>query len=120
MNKAYYYPLSAGSVHQVRPDLMGTVMAGDDVTLVRWEIPANRLPTPLHAHQHHEQFTTVISGMIETTVGDQVLTMHPGDTCHVPKGMAHGGTRALGDSMAVLVDVFSPPRLDYVAAAKGA
>lgn len=119
MDKEYFYPLSAGSIHKVRPDLMGTVMEGEDVTLVRWEIPASRLPTPLHAHQHHEQFTTVISGTIETTVGDQVLTMNPGDTCHIPKGIAHGSTRALGSSMAVLIDVFSPPRQDYVAAAKG-
>ncbi len=118
MSEDIFYPLGAGPIHRVRPDLMGTVIEGDGVTVVRWDIPADRPVTPLHSHAEHEQFTIVVSGSIETTVGDVVKVMRPGDVCRIERNVMHGATRALDGMNAVLVDVFSPPRADYVAAAR--
>ena len=111
--------LGASPLHQVRPDLAGTVFEGQDVTLVRWDIPAERAATPLHSHADHEQFTIVVSGRIETTVGAEVLTLQAGDMCRIERNVPHGATRALDGANAILVDVFSPPRVDYVTAARG-
>lgn len=110
--------LGESPLHRVRPDLVGTVFEGRDVTLVRWDIPADRPVTPLHSHAEHEQFTVVVSGRIETTVGTEVLTLGPGDMCRIERGVSHGSTRALDGANAILIDVFSPPRADYVAAAR--
>ena len=118
MGQPIVFPLGASPLHRVRPDLLGTVFEGEDVTLVRWDIPADRPTTPLHVHADHEQFTIVISGTIETTVGDEVLIMRAGDMCRIERNVLHGSTRALDGVNAVLVDVFSPPRVDYLAAAR--
>ena len=118
MNTNAIFPLGGSPVHQVRPDLAGTVCEGRDVTLVRWDIPASRAATPIHHHADHEQFTIVISGSVETTIGDEVLTLRPGDMCRIDRGVPHGRTRVLDGKDAVLIDVFSPPRPEYVAAAR--
>jgi len=106
-----------GPMHAVRPDLPGTVIPGRDITLVRWEIDPQRAATGLHAHPDHEQFTVVVSGRIETNVDGEVVVLGPGDVCRITPGSSHGATRALGSEVAILVDVFSPPRQDYLAAA---
>ncbi len=118
MDNANVFKLGASPLHRVRPDLLGTVFEGTDVTLVRWDIPHDRPVTPLHSHAEHEQFTIVVSGSIETTIGAEVLTLHAGDMCRIERNVPHGATRALDGTNAVLVDVFSPPRADYVAAAR--
>ena len=118
MDQPVVYKLGESPLHKVRPDLSGTVFEGQDTTLVRWIIPSDRAATPLHSHAEHEQFTIVVSGSIETTVGEAVLTLRPGDMCRIERNVPHGGTRALGGADAVLVDVFSPPRADYIPAAR--
>jgi quercetin dioxygenase-like cupin family protein len=107
-----------GPVHQIRPDFAGTVIAGENVTLVRWEIPPDRPPIRIHAHGDMEQVTIVIAGSVETTVGDEVVILRPGDVCRIARNVPHGATRALGGTPAVTIDVFAPPRADYVAATR--
>ncbi|MES2251659.1 MAG: cupin domain-containing protein [Pseudomonadota bacterium] len=116
-NHPNVFRAAAGPLHAVRPDLPGTVIAGRDVTLVRWEIDPRRAATGLHAHPDHEQFTVVVSGQVETHVDGKPVVLGPGDVCRLAPGSSHGATRALGDEVAILVDVFSPPRQDYLAAA---
>jgi quercetin dioxygenase-like cupin family protein len=101
---------------RVRPDLFGTLMVGRNVTLARWLIEPGRKPTGVHSHEDHEQFTIVLSGAIETLVGEELLMLAAGDVCHIPPGTEHGKTRALNEEGAVLIDVFEPVRSDYVQA----
>lgn len=105
-------------LHRVRPDLFGTLMEGRNVTLARWLIKPGRKATGVHSHDDHEQFTIVISGSIETLVGEELLTLAAGDVCHIPPGTQHGKTRALNEEGAVLIDVFEPVRSDYVQAVR--
>lgn len=105
-------------LHAVRPDLRGTVIEGDNLTLVRWVIKAGSPATRLHSHEVHEQFTIVISGSVETVVGEERLHLTTGDVCRIKPGVPHGETIALGGADAVLIDVFEPTRDDYVLPAR--
>lgn len=104
--------------HAVRPDLRGTVIEGERVSLVRWVIEAGKPATRLHHHDIHEQFTIVVSGAVETVVGDERLRLTAGDVCRIKPGVIHGETVALGGSDAVLIDVFEPTREDYTGPAR--
>lgn len=117
MSTTAIFPLGGSLVHQVRPDLAGTVCEARDMMLVRWDIPASHAATPIR-HTDHEQFTIVTSGSVETTIGDGVLTLRPGDMCRINRNVAHGRTQALDGKDAVLIDVFSVPCPEYVAAAR--
>ncbi len=110
---------TAVNLHQLRPNLSGTVIEGERMTLVRWVAKPNEAATPLHSHAEYEQFTIIIEGSIETTVGDEVLTLSAGDVLHMKAGIVHGKTRPLNNLGAVLIDVFQPCREDYVALARG-
>ncbi len=105
-------------MHRLRPDLRGTILEGDNISLVRWLIPADGQPTGLHSHKVHEQFTIVTEGTVETRVGNEVHVLSTGDVCRVRAGVEHGCTRALNGMNAVLVDVFEPRREDYLEAAQ--
>lgn len=104
--------------HAVRPDLRGTVIEGERITLVRWVIEAGQPATRLHHHDIQEQFTIVLSGAVETVVGEERLRLAVGDVCRIRPGVIHGETIALDGAEAVLIDVFEPVRDDYVNAAR--
>lgn len=104
--------------HAVRPDLRGTLIEGERVTLARWVIEAGRPATRLHHHDVHEQFTIVLSGSVETLVGEERLRLAAGDVCRIRTGVVHGQTIALHGADAVLIDVFEPTREDYLSAAR--
>ena len=103
--------------HQLRLDLRGTVVEGENITLVRWVITSGAEKTGLHSHAIHEQFTIIIEGSVETRVGADLLVLAAGDICRIRPGIMHGHTRALGGVNATLIDVFEPRREEYVAAA---
>ncbi len=53
---------TAVNLHQLRPNLSGTVIEGERMTLVRWVAKPNEAATPLHSHAEYEQFTIIIEG----------------------------------------------------------
>ena len=118
MSDGTVYLAGEEPLHWIRPDLAGTVIDGEHATLVRWAVPAGKPPTPMHAHAEYEQICTVLSGSIETTVGDTVYTLKAGDICQIRRGVQHGRTTALGGTDAVVLDVFTPPRQHYIEAAR--
>lgn len=105
-------------LHQIRPDLKGSVIEGANITLVRWVIESGKVGTPVHFHEKHEQFTIVLEGSVETMIGDTAFVLNSGDVCRIQPKVPHGNTRALGGVNAVLIDVFEPCRTEYVEAAK--
>lgn len=66
---------------------------------------------PLH-HHPHEQTGYVVSGRIRMTAGDEVFEAGPGDSWCIPGDLPH---RADVLTDAVIVEVFSPVREDYLA-----
>jgi len=84
---------------------------GEQLTLAVVEIePGAKLPE----HQHgNEQFGMVIEGTVAFRVGAETRTVEPGGIWRVPSGTPH--TLTGGERGAVVVDIFSPPRDDWVA-----
>ncbi|HEY4276783.1 MAG TPA: cupin domain-containing protein [Conexibacter sp.] len=104
---------------EVRPGLFGAVLEGDQSTLVRWELPAGQPRTGLHVHDQHEQYGFLMSGAVEMEIDGEAIVLRPGDGYWVPAGTPHGRTLVLGEEPAVVLDVFAPPREEYVQAANG-
>jgi quercetin dioxygenase-like cupin family protein len=68
--------------------------------------------TAVHSHPH-EQMTLVERGQVRFHVAGADRVAVAGDVLLFPSGIEHGAT--ILDEPAVLVDIFSPPRLDFLA-----
>ncbi len=65
-------------------------------------------------HQHpHEQVGVVLDGELELTIGEETRLLHPGDAYTIPPGLPHAART--GAAGCLVVDIFSPPREDYLA-----
>lgn len=69
---------------------------------------------PTHRHPH-EQMGTVLEGEFELVIDGESRIVRVGDTWLIPSNVPHMA-RAVG-TRAVALDVFSPPREEYVARA---
>jgi quercetin dioxygenase-like cupin family protein len=72
---------------------------------------APRVVTAVHAHPH-EQITLVERGTVRFTVAGQERLSSAGDVLHFPPQCEHGATML--DEEVVLIDIFSPPREDFL------
>lgn len=63
-------------------------------------------------HQHpHEQSGYVVSGRYELTIGDETYELTAGDSYSIPGNQIHSfKVKEAGE----VVDVFTPPRKDYI------
>jgi quercetin dioxygenase-like cupin family protein len=68
---------------------------------------------PMH-HHPHEQAGTVLEGSIVLTIEGETRELGPGDAYVAPANARHGATTPNG---CLVVDVFSPPREDYLISA---
>lgn len=66
---------------------------------------------PTHSHPH-EQGGMLLEGQLELTIGDQTQLCKVGDMFIIPPNTPHAA-KAIG-GRAVVLDVFSPVREDYV------
>jgi quercetin dioxygenase-like cupin family protein len=68
---------------------------------------------PQHSHEN-EQITYILEGALKLWIGadrSQVLLLRPGEVLHIPSNVPHEA-EALEDTLDV--DVFSPPRQDWL------
>jgi quercetin dioxygenase-like cupin family protein len=65
---------------------------------------------PEHKHPH-EQTGCVVSGSLKFVVNGEISIATPGDSWNLPAGIPHGA-EALEES--VVIEVFAPPREDYL------
>jgi quercetin dioxygenase-like cupin family protein len=73
---------------------------------------------PKHSHEN-EQITWVVEGLMRLKLGEdgeQVVDLGPGDVVHIPPHVPHEA-EALDDTLDV--DVFSPPRADWIDGSDG-
>ena len=83
---------------------------GRQLTLAVVEIEAG---AALPEHQHaNEQFGMVIEGSVVFRVGDETKTLQPGCIWRIPSDTPHTVTG--GAQGAVVLDVFSPPREEWM------
>jgi quercetin dioxygenase-like cupin family protein len=96
------------------PGIQMQALAGAKVMVNRVAIaPGNVVPE----HQHpHEQAGYVLEGHLRLTVEGEAWELRPGDAYVLPGGTPHGAVA--GPEGCVVLDVFAPPREDYLALTK--
>lgn len=91
-------------------DKVGTrFLLGDNVLLSFIEQPPGAT-FPIHSHDC-EQILIILEGTEDHIVDGQTIHMKAGDVCVHPANVPHGGQTKTGFKG---IDIFSPPRQDYV------
>ena len=87
-----------------------TITTGATMYQMRAELDAG---SQLPVHQHaQEQIAHVISGRVRFIVDGKPLEVGPGETAYFASNQPHGAETL---ETAVVIDTFSPPRVDYLA-----
>ena len=98
-------------VEQVADGITRQLISGERLMICRLSL-APSVVTAVHSHPH-EQMTLVERGRVRFHVAGADRLAVAGDVLLFPSGIEHGAT--ILDEPAVLVDIFSPPRLDFLA-----
>ena len=86
------------------------MVAGERGMVVWWRMKAG---AHAKAHKHpHEQIFWMLKGRMEFRLGDEKRTCGPGDICVIPGGVEH---EAYFPEDTEVIDIFSPPREDFLA-----
>lgn len=99
-------------VEQIAPGITRQMIWGDRLMVCRLTIAAH-VVTPVHSHAH-EQITLVERGRARFFIEGEVKVVSAGDLLVFPSNCQHGATML--DEEVVLIDIFSPPREDFIAA----
>jgi quercetin dioxygenase-like cupin family protein len=94
---------------------MRRMIVGTREMLVRWEFKKGALAAR-HSHPH-EQIVVMVRGRLRLVVGDDETVMGPDDIVVIPPQVPHAA-EALEDT--VVIDIFSPPREDFLSGARPA
>ena len=103
---------SAIPVESVAQGITRQMVSGDRLMVCRLTLAA-RTVTPVHSHVH-EQITLVERGRADFFVEGQRRTASAGDVLLFPSGIQLGASML--DEEVVLIDIFSPPREDFLKA----
>jgi len=103
---------SAIPVETIAEGITRQMVTGDRIMVCRLTL-APRTVTAIHTHVH-EQMTLVERGRADFFVDGQKRTAKAGDVLLFPSGILHGATML--EEEVVLIDIFSPPREDFLRA----
>jgi len=109
---ASFFRWSEVPSEQVKPDISRRLITGERIMLAQVELQRGCV-VPKHAHVH-EQMTYVLAGHLQLTVGEDGATSHDlraGEVIHLPSNVPHAAL-AIEDTQ--VMDVFSPPREDWL------
>ena len=98
-------------IEQLAEGVTRQMIVGERVMVCRLVL-APRTVTAIHSHVH-EQITLIERGSADFFVEGQKRTAVAGEVLLFPSGIQHGATM-LEDEV-VLIDIFSPPREDFLA-----
>ena len=97
---------------QVTDSLSRRYVAGERMMLAHLYLEAGSV-VPMHSH-HNEQITYVVEGALRFWIGGddpEEIVVRAGEVLHIPADVPHKA-EALEDTLDV--DVFSPPRQDWL------
>lgn len=94
---------------QVNPFMQRQMIHGQTMTVARINLRKG-CSVPEHSH-HNEQITMLESGRLRFVLGGKEVMLGAGETLHIPAHLPHSA-ECLED--AVAVDLFSPPREDWI------
>jgi quercetin dioxygenase-like cupin family protein len=101
------------TLENVTPQLDRKLITGNQLMLAHVLLKKGCV-VPRHQH-HNEQFTYILEGALRFWIGEdesQELVVRAGEVLHIPSFVWHKA-EALEDTLDV--DVFSPPREDWLA-----
>ena len=99
-------------LEQVTDTLQRRLVTGERVMLAQVHLKKGCV-VPRHAHVH-EQVTCVLRGELRLWLGEgaeQQFDIGAGEVLHIPSNLPH---RAEALEQAIVLDVFSPPREDWI------
>ena len=106
-----FHALARLPVEKVTDKISRRMLVGDREMIVWWSMKAGAHAA---AHRHlHEQMFWVLSGRMEFRLGDERRTCVAGDLGVIPGGVEH---EAWFPEDTEVVDVFAPPREDFLTA----
>jgi quercetin dioxygenase-like cupin family protein len=88
------------------------IITGDDMMIAHVYLAKGAI-VPQHSH-HNEQITYIIEGALHFWIGEdgaEETVVRAGEVLHIPSNVPH---RALALEDTLDVDVFSPPRADWL------
>ena len=109
------YRWDSVAVEQLAENIKRQMIAGTKAMMVRWEF-RNGAVAARHSHPH-EQIVVMVHGKLKLIVGDDEKLLEAGDVVVVPPHVEHEA-HALEDT--VVIDIFSPPRQDFLTGSRPA
>jgi unsaturated pyranuronate lyase len=92
------------------PGLVMQAVTGGKL-MANWVTIEPHREVPRHQHPH-EQLGIMLEGALELTLGEETRLLRPGDAYTIPPNLPHSA-RTYDDGCVVL-DIFTPPREDYL------
>src|SRR3954467_5549900 len=80
---------------------------GGGFGLVEHDLPPKQLGSPIHTHEHEDEYSYVISGRLTAQIGDEVVEAGPGVMVVKPRGVPHAFWNA-GDEPVRFLELISP------------
>ena len=99
-------------LEEMSPTISRKLVTGDRMMLAHVYLKKGAL-VPKHQHEN-EQLTYILEGALHFRIGEDLaeeVTVRAGEVLHIPSNVPHEAT-ALEDTLDV--DVFSPPRADWL------
>jgi len=96
-------------LEDLNPLLQRQFVVGQEVMMARVLLKKGCV-VPEHSH-HNEQVTYILDGALKFWIDGQEIVVHSGEVLCIPANMPHKA-EALEDT--VDLDVFSPPRADWI------
>jgi unsaturated pyranuronate lyase len=112
MTAATHYRWNELPKETLKPDLGRRLISTERMMLAQVYLDAGCV-VPTHSHEN-EQLTYILEGCLRLWVGEdesEVYDLRAGDVLYIPPHVPHRG-EALEDTLDV--DVFSPPRADWL------
>ena len=85
------------------------MIVGKKEMLVQWEFDKDAVAAR-HSHPH-EQIVMMIQGKLQLIVEGETTIMEPGSIVVIPPNASH---EACALEKTVVIDIFSPPREDFI------
>jgi len=104
-----YIPWHTIPLEDLNPLLQRQFVVGQEIMLARVLLKKGCV-VPEHSH-HNEQVTYILDGALKFWIGGKEIVVHSGEVLCIPAHMPHKA-EALEDT--VDLDVFNPPRADWI------
>jgi quercetin dioxygenase-like cupin family protein len=104
-----HIPWNTVELEDMNPLLQRQLVVGQDIMVARVLMKKGAI-VPLHSH-HNEQVTYILEGALKFWIDGKEIVVNAGEVLTIPRNMPHKA-EALMDT--VDVDVFNPPRADWI------